>query len=98
MVLAVSGEIDIATVDDLGDAIDAVIDDGAVEVWVDLTPAEFMDSTGLRLLVAAGDRLRALNRSLAVICPPGAIRRTIELAGLHEVLPVFRDRTAAQRG
>ena len=57
-VLAVSGELDIATSDTLRAAVDGAIASGAAEVWVDLTHVQVLDSTGLRVLLGAQARLR----------------------------------------
>ncbi len=81
-VLTARGEIDLATVDVLSDA---VVRAGANEVWLDLTEVEFMDSTGLSALVNGH---RALCGQLIVICPDGAPRRALEVSGLGELIRV----------
>ena len=93
-VLAVSGELDIATSDTLRVAVDDAIGSGAAEVWVDLTHVQVLDSTGLRVLLGADARLREHSKSLSVICPPGPVRSVFETAELDQ-LAVFPDRAAA---
>src|SRR5688500_14777411 len=95
-VLSVAGEVDILTAPDLRAAIDAATSDGAMELWIDLTETEFMDSSGLHAILDAHERTRDLKRRLAVICPPGAVRRLFHIAGLEGLLPIFDDRTSAQ--
>lgn len=85
--LAARGEIDLATVDALRDALERAGESRAPEVWVDLSEVDFMDSTGLSALVVGH---RALPGRLVVICPDGPPRRAIEVAGLHQVLRVYR--------
>jgi anti-anti-sigma factor len=94
-VLAVSGELDIATSDTLRAAVDGAIASGAAEVWVDLTLVEILDSTGLRVLLGAQTRLRSHSKSLAVICPPGPVRAVFESSGLDRELVIHPDRAAA---
>jgi len=84
-VLTARGEIDLATVDGLTDAFDAVVGSGANEVWLDLTEVGFMDSTGLSALVNGH---RVLCGRLVVICPDGAPRRALEISGLGELIRV----------
>jgi anti-anti-sigma factor len=86
-VIAVKGEIDMATVDGLSDALAAATRDGADEVWIDLTDVDFLDSTGLSALVSGH---RALDGRLAVICPDGAARRALDVSGLDEVIRVYQ--------
>jgi anti-sigma B factor antagonist len=94
-VLAVSGELDIATSDTLRAAVDGAIASGASEVWVDLTLVRVVDSTGLRVLIGAQARLRDHSKSLAVICPPGPVRNVFETSGLDQELVIHPDRAAA---
>jgi anti-anti-sigma factor len=94
-VLDVGGEIDLDSVAVLATAIDSSLGDGAAELWIDLTHTLFMDSAGLHLLLETRSRVRDLNRRLAIVCPPGSVRRLFEIAGVEEHLPVFDDRAAA---
>jgi anti-sigma B factor antagonist len=96
-VLCVAGEIDIATAPGVTRAIDAALATGALELWIDLTPAAFMDSSGVHVLLAAQRRLCELNRRFAVICPEGCIRRLFEAAGVSSQLPLYHDRAQAHR-
>lgn len=94
-VLTIEGEIDLATAHQLRTAIDRAVGEGATEIWLDLTPTEFMDSTGLHLLLEARQRLADLNRRLSIICPPGCVRRLFEVTAADLVLTLFDDRAAA---
>jgi anti-sigma B factor antagonist len=85
-VLAAYGEIDLATVDRLRDAIDRAAATSAAEVWVDLSQVDFMDSTGLSALVVGH---RAFPDRFVVICPDGPPRRALEISGLHQVLRMY---------
>lgn len=94
----VAGEIDMATAPSLSAAIGEALAAGALELWLDLTPTGFMDSTGVHALLAAQTQARDLNRRLAIICPPGHIRRLFDLAGVSGRLPIYDDRAVAHRG
>ncbi len=94
-IVSVHGEVDMASVPVLADAVGRALDDGALELWIDLSGTGFMDSSGLHQLLAARRRAHELNRRFAVICPDGQIRRLFEIAGIGEHLPVYRDRAAA---
>ena len=93
LVLALSGEIDIATVGKMREALARGAAAGVGEIWVDLTDVGFMDSTGLTALVHA--RRDGVPR-LSLICPAGPVRRVIEIAGIDQVVPVHANRSAAQ--
>lgn len=96
-VVHVAGEIDVDTAPALTEAIDAALENGALELWVDLTQVAFMDSSGLHALWRARRRALALNRRLAIICPGGPVRRLFDIAGLLPCLPVYADLAQAHR-
>jgi anti-sigma B factor antagonist len=96
-VLTVAGELDLDSVPLVADAVDDALEAGALELWLDFSPTEFMDSSGLHLLIETHHRLESLSRRLAVICPPGPVRRLVDLTGMTERLPIYHDRAAAHR-
>jgi anti-anti-sigma factor len=97
-VLRVDGEIDVLTIPLLQAAIDEALDMGALELWLDFTPTDFMDSTGLHALLETHSRIGKLNRSLIVICPQGTpVHRLLELSGAGELIDLHPDVGSAQR-
>jgi anti-sigma B factor antagonist len=97
-VLTVAGEIDLDSAPVVADAVDEALEDGAFELWLDLSPIQFMDSSGVHLLLETQMRVRALTRQFAVVCPDGPARRVLELTGASERLPLYADRAAVHRG
>ncbi|HEX2154452.1 MAG TPA: STAS domain-containing protein [Acidimicrobiia bacterium] len=73
------GELDIATADALSQELDGG-SDGVQRLVLDTTRLEFIDSTGLGLLVAAREKLGA---GLELV-PGKATERLLDLAGLRE--------------
>jgi anti-anti-sigma factor len=96
-VLAVGGEVDLASVPVLSAAVGEALEAGAAELWIDLTDTLFMDSSGLHALLETRERAAELNRRFAIVCPDGPVRRVFELAGMLDRLPVYDDRAAAHR-
>ena len=90
-VLAVGGEVDIATAPELRSAIDSVLDSGAVEVCLDLGGTSFMDSSGLHALFDGQVRASAVGSRLTIICPPGPIRRLFEVTGFADRLSLAHE-------
>jgi anti-sigma B factor antagonist len=68
-VVAVTGEVDLATAPELERTLRGVADDRAGEVIVDLTGCDFLDSQGLGALIAARERLERSSRRLALVLP-----------------------------
>lgn len=96
-VIAVSGELDVLTAPQLHARLDEAIDQGHRDVWVDLRPTEFIDSSGLSALVAANKRIRSLGGDLGLVCPAGNIRRLIEIVSLDQIFEI-RDHLDATAG
>ncbi len=96
VVYALRGEVDLATVGALRDALERASGAAEADVLVDLTDVGFMDSTGLTTLVGAHQAIAAQGRRFAVICPDGAVHRALELAGLDRVMTIFGDQASAQ--
>jgi anti-sigma B factor antagonist len=94
VVLAVKGEVDIASCGGLRAALEGAADSGAAEIWLDLTHVEFMDSTGLTVLIDAHRQLG--DRTFAVICPDGPVRRAIAVSGVDRVIAIHPSRSAAR--
>jgi anti-anti-sigma factor len=82
-VAVLTGEIDVATIDALEAAIAATEQDSAsAEVVLDMTAVTFLDSSGLRVLITAHDRLDTAARRLVIRRPPAAVLRVFEITGL----------------
>jgi len=84
-VVDVTGDLDMASAPALRQLILQLVSNGARLVAVDLTAADFVDSTGLGMLVAALKRVRTHDGELVVICPEPRLRRIFELTDLVSV-------------
>ena len=91
----VRGEVDISAAPQLTEALDAAIRASAGAFVVDLCDVEFLDSSGVNVLVRARAVLGRDERALAVVCPPGPARRVFEVAGIADLLILFDSREDA---
>ncbi|HEY5650501.1 MAG TPA: STAS domain-containing protein [Acidimicrobiia bacterium] len=80
-----AGEIDIAT----AGAVDAHLAENR-DTILDLTGVTFMDSTGLRTVVGAHNRLKEANHRLRIVIPDGPVERIISITGLTGALDTVR--------
>lgn len=88
-VLAVSGEVDLATAPQLRNQLIDLVADGHRRIVVDLSGTDFLDSTGLGALVAGLKRLRAHDGEMRVVCTTPRVRKVFELTHVDRVLPLF---------
>ena len=93
--VSVYGELDQGTAPQLRGVLGSVIGDEKVAVLVDLSDCEFIDSTGLSLLVEAKRRLGEEQRDFGVCCPDADVRRLLELTGIDEAVGLFDTRDEA---
>jgi anti-anti-sigma factor len=89
-VAVLAGEIDLASIDALEAAITATEQDAPADsdVVLDMSGVTFLDSSGLRVLVTANDRLDAAGRRLVIRRPPASVLRILEITGLLSTIVV----------
>jgi anti-sigma B factor antagonist len=88
-VLQVGGEVDVYTAPRLRERLVELVDGGARKVVVDLGRVEFLDSTGLGVLVGAHKRLRAAGGSLALVCAREPLLKIFRITALDQVFPLY---------
>lgn len=87
-VVAVRGELDLATAPELEVALLPTLEAGG-DVALDLRALEFMDSTGVRVIVAAHHAAQEHAGTLTVaVVPDGPVGRVLEISGLDAVLTI----------
>ena len=82
------GELDLATAPRLRDQLAQVSEDGADHITLDLTGLDFIDSTGLSVLVMAYTRAQSSGGALTVRHPSAAVMRIFEITGLASVFTI----------
>jgi anti-anti-sigma factor len=99
-VIAVRGELDLSTASDLEGPLEDAVSSGDASVLIDLGDCEFIDSTGIALIVRAWQRLdRAADgdgNGRVVICSDNdQVRRVLEITGLELSIPIHSTREEA---
>jgi anti-sigma B factor antagonist len=95
-VFDVAGELDLNTAPRLRDPLERAIEGGARAIMVDLTECEFIDSTGIAVLIWAWQSLKSNgDGKLALCCPDAQVRRLLELTGVIEAISIHGERDAA---
>lgn len=82
---AVSGEIDAHTAPEVAAAIAESLD---VRLLIDLSGVEFVDSSGLRVLIEAHQSRQHAGRSLLLANPSPVVRRLFDIAGVDGYLEI----------
>jgi anti-sigma B factor antagonist len=87
--VAVGGEIDVYTAPKLRERLVAVIDSGGHDLIVDLEGVDFLDSTGLGVLVGALKRVREHQGSLRLVCTGERLLKIFRITGLAKVFTIY---------
>jgi anti-anti-sigma factor len=94
LVVAPRGEIDLATVDQVREAVERERRQGE-DMVLDLREVGFMDTSGLRYVLEIVDRAERDSFALRIVRGPTPVQRVFEVSGLEPRLP-FVDEPDAQ--
>ena len=86
VLVAVDGELDLSTADQLQDTLGAAMAEGSGPIVLDLGALRFCDSAGLAVMVKTHNLLAAEGRRLVIASPSAAVARVLELSGLDQVI------------
>jgi anti-sigma B factor antagonist len=87
-VVDVKGEIDVYTAPKLREKLIELVSEGTYDVVVNLEGVDFLDSTGLGVLVGALKRVKAHDGSLSLVCTQDKILKIFKITGLTKVFPI----------
>ncbi len=94
-VIEVGGEIDVYTAPKLRERIIELVDEGQYHLVVDLEKVEFLDSTGLGVLVGGLKRVRGHDGSLQLVCTQERLLKIFRITGLSKVFAIHGSQSDA---
>jgi anti-anti-sigma factor len=86
-VIALIGELDVADADRVTDELVRVERTDARRIVLDLARLQFIDTSGVRLIIEADARSRTDGQRLRLVPGTRAVRRVFEIVGLNDRLP-----------
>lgn len=86
-IIAVQGEVDVYTAPKLRERLLPLCEKGTT-VTVDLSGVEYIDSTGLGVLIGAYKAQRATAGKLVLTGMNGRLLRLFKITGLHEIIDI----------
>lgn len=94
-VVTAAGELDHHTADLLRQSLEGCVDDGYARLVVDCSPLEFMDSTGLNVLLGARLKAEAAGGGVHLAGMQPVVARVFEITGAEAVFTVHDSLEAA---
>ena len=88
LIVHASGELDIASAKEFEGELTRAVRNSVSGVVLDLRGVTFIDSTGLRALLAGAGLSSKIGRHLRILRGSAAVERAIELSGLTRSLPL----------
>jgi len=95
VLLKLNGEVDVYTAPKLKSRLIDLVDQGKFKIIVDLEEVDFMDSSGLGVLVGGLKRVRSHDGAIALICTQENILKIFRITGLVKVFPIFENQEQA---
>ena len=94
-VLDATGEIHVSTAPRFSERLNAAIADDKTSLVLDFTRVEFIDSTGLSVLLNGLRRLTRRGGSLALVCTNPTVLRLFEITRLDSTFDIVATREEA---
>src|SRR4051794_7920579 len=88
-VISVAGEIDVYTAPTLRERLNELVAEGEYHLVVDMAGVDFLDSTGLGVLVGGLKRARSHEGTLQLVCDQEKILKVFRITGLTKVFPIY---------
>lgn len=88
-VVRVGGDVDAYTAPHLRTHLFTLLRGGSKHLVLDLEGVDFMDSSGLGVLIAVRRRLASAGGSVCVVCTREPIRRIFRITSLDRAVPVY---------
>jgi len=88
-VVTVAGDVDLGTADRLGDEALTAARDETPNLVFDLGGVTFLDSSGLKVLVAAQKRAEQAGGSVSLAAVPRVVMRVLTVTALDKVFPMY---------
>ncbi len=93
--LTLEGELSIFFKDDVENELQSQIDKGRYKFVIDLSKVTYMDSSGLSLIILAGNKAREHNTNVKLVSPAPQVKYVIDIARIEELISYYESTKAA---
>lgn len=96
-VIELNGEVDVYTAPKVKSSLIGLVNDGKFNIIVDLDNVDFMDSSGLGVLVGGLKRVKPHNGAISIVCTKEKILKIFKITGLTKVFPIYENQEIAAK-
>lgn len=79
------GELDVSTADELKKYLHKLVDEKKVDMRLDLEKLEYIDSTGLGVMIGILKKLKIENKELYIEKPRNNVKKIFNITGLDKI-------------
>ena len=97
-VVTVGGEIDVYTAPKLREQLIDLVSGGKYHLVVDMEGVDFLDSTGLGVLVGGLKRMRGIGGEFKIVCDQEKLLKIFRITGLDQIFSLHPSVEAAAAG
>ena len=94
-IIRVRGEIHVSTAPEFTQRLTSAIESGKTAIVLDMSGVEFIDSTGLSVLLNGLRLVTQMHGRMAIVCTNPTVLRLFQITSLDETFDIFEDRQAA---
>ncbi len=94
-VVEVEGKLNTGASPDLDKFLTALIEDGAINILLNLEYLDFIASTGLRIILATGKKLVGVGGKLVICNPNLMVMDVLKMSGFSQMFDVFESEEEA---
>jgi anti-anti-sigma factor len=91
-ILNLEGRLDTNSSTKLEEALMGTIENGAKKILVNMEKLSFISSSGLRILLMAGKKVKSTNGKLVLCSLQDQVKEVFDVAGFTMLFPIFQSR------
>ncbi|WP_042277526.1 STAS domain-containing protein [[Clostridium] dakarense] len=82
------GELDVSTADKLKEYLHGLVEQEVVDMKINLSSLEYIDSTGLGVMIGVLKKLRTNDKEIYIINPKSNVKKIFTITGLDKIFKV----------
>lgn len=83
--ISVTGELDVSTADQFKEYLHKLIDEGIRNIRFDLQGLDYIDSTGLGVIIGILKRIKVENKEIYINSPKDNVKKIFSITGLDKI-------------
>lgn len=83
--VSIDGELDVSTCDKVKETLHSLLDQEVLDIKIDLKNLDYIDSTGLGVLIGVLKKLKVNNKEIFILNPKSNVNKIFTITGLDKI-------------